>query len=91
VVIGDAAHATTAMLAYGGGMAIEDGVALGQEVGAGGSADEVLERYMKRRFERARLVVETSVELDRMLRDSESPEAANKMRGEAMSVLMKPF
>lgn len=34
VLIGDSAHATTAHLASGGGMAIEDAVVLGQEVAA---------------------------------------------------------
>lgn len=66
VVISDAAHATTADLAPGAGMAIEDGVVLGQEVAAGGSVAELLRRFARRRFERARLVVETSVEIGRL-------------------------
>jgi 2-polyprenyl-6-methoxyphenol hydroxylase-like FAD-dependent oxidoreductase len=91
LLIGDAAHATTAHLASGGGMAIEDAAVLGQEVAAGGSLDEMLERFMQRRFERVRLVVETSVELGRMLDRGESVQATNQVRGRAMGVLASPY
>jgi 2-polyprenyl-6-methoxyphenol hydroxylase-like FAD-dependent oxidoreductase len=91
LLIGDAAHATTAHLASGGGMAIEDAAVLGQEVAGGGSLDEMLERFMQRRFERVRLVVETSVELGRMLDRGESVQATNQVRGRAMGVLASPY
>jgi 2-polyprenyl-6-methoxyphenol hydroxylase-like FAD-dependent oxidoreductase len=91
LLIGDAAHATTATLASGGGMAIEDAAVLGQEVAVGGTADEVLERFMKRRFERVRLVVETSVELDRMLRRDDPIAPQNALRAKAMTVLTSPY
>jgi 2-polyprenyl-6-methoxyphenol hydroxylase-like FAD-dependent oxidoreductase len=91
LLIGDSAHATTASLGYGGGMAIEDGVVLGQEVAAGGSVEEVLERFMKRRFERARLVVETSVELGRMLQRGDPIPPQNELRAKAMTVLTSPY
>jgi 2-polyprenyl-6-methoxyphenol hydroxylase-like FAD-dependent oxidoreductase len=91
LIIGDAAHATTATLASGGGMAIEDAVVLGDEVATGGMPDEVLERFMKRRFERVRLVVETSVELDRMLRRDDPIPAQNALRARAMDVLTSPY
>ena len=91
LLIGDAAHATTANLASGGGMAIEDAVVLGQEAGAGGSLDEVLQRFMKRRFERVRLVVETSVELGRMLDRGDPVPQQNELRARAMGVLATPY
>jgi 2-polyprenyl-6-methoxyphenol hydroxylase-like FAD-dependent oxidoreductase len=91
LLIGDAAHATTATLASGGGMAIEDAAVLGEEVAAGGSVDEVLDRFMKRRFERARLVVETSVELDRMLHRGDPIPPQNELRAHAMGVLASPY
>lgn len=91
VLIGDAAHATTATLASGGGMAIEDAVVLGHEVAAGGTVDEVLERFSQRRFERARLVVETSVELDRMLQRDDPIAPQNELRAKAMAVLASPY
>jgi 2-polyprenyl-6-methoxyphenol hydroxylase-like FAD-dependent oxidoreductase len=91
LLIGDAAHATTATLASGGGMAIEDAVVLGEEVDAGGPVEQVLDRFMKRRFERARLVVETSVELDRMLHRGDPIPPQNELRANAMAVLASPY
>lgn len=91
LLIGDAAHATTATLASGGGMAIEDAAVLGEEVAAGGPVDEVLDRFMKRRFERARMVVETSVELDRMLHRGDPIPPQNELRARAMGVLASPY
>lgn len=91
LLIGDAAHATTAHLGAGGGMAVEDAVVLGQEVAAGGSVADVLQRFMARRFERTRLVVETSVELDRMQQRGEPIAAQNQVRGMAMGALSSPY
>ncbi|MCZ0999468.1 FAD-dependent monooxygenase [Streptomyces mirabilis] len=91
LLIGDAAHATTAHLAYGGGMAIEDGVVLGQEIAAGCSVGEVLARFMKRRFERVRLVVETSVEIGAMLQRGDPVPEQNVRRGHALGALNAPY
>jgi 2-polyprenyl-6-methoxyphenol hydroxylase-like FAD-dependent oxidoreductase len=91
LVIGDAAHATTAFLASGGGMAIEDGVVLGQEMAAGGTVEEALARFMKRRFERARLVVETSVEIGEMYKRGEPVSEQNALRGRALGALKSPY
>ncbi|MPQ96396.1 hypothetical protein GB931_00340 [Modestobacter sp. I12A-02628] len=91
VVIGDAAHATTAHLASGGGMAIEDAVVLGQEVAGGGAVEEVLQRFAQRRFERARLVVETSVEIGRLQARGEPVQVQNQLRGRAMGALSSPY
>jgi 2-polyprenyl-6-methoxyphenol hydroxylase-like FAD-dependent oxidoreductase len=91
VLIGDAAHATTAHLASGGGMAIEDAVVLGEEVAAGGTVEETLQRFTVRRFGRVRLVVETSVELGRMMRRGDPVPAQNALRGTAMAALASPY
>lgn len=65
VLIGDAAHATTPHMASGAGLAVEDGLALAQEltkVGDGAcDVSAALRSFMNRRFARAKLVVETSV------------------------------
>lgn len=66
VLIGDAAHATTPQLASGAGLAVEDGIVLAQEMGRGLDADEALVRFMERRFERCRMVVDNSLELGRL-------------------------
>ncbi len=61
LIIGDAAHATTPHLGQGAGMAIEDAVVLSEELTAGGSVQEQLQRFMKRRFERCKYISESSV------------------------------
>src|SRR5882757_9370671 len=63
VLIGDAAHATTPHLASGAGMAIEDGIVLAEELGTQPTLEQALQNFMTRRFERCRLVVESSVRL----------------------------
>ena len=61
LLIGDAAHATTPHLGQGAGMAIEDAVVLGEELTAGGTLQEQLQRFMARRFERCKFISEQSV------------------------------
>jgi hypothetical protein len=72
-------------------MAIEDAVVLGQEVGAGGPVQEILQRFMARRFERVRLLVDTSVELRRMTQRGDPIPEQNAVRGTAMAVLASPY
>lgn len=60
VIIGDAAHATTPHLAQGAAMAIEDAVLLGQMLGGQGDIADVLDAFTRRRFDRARYVIESS-------------------------------
>jgi len=60
VLLGDAAHATTPHLGQGAGMAIEDAVVLAEELNSDGSVRQQLERYMERRYERCRFIVESS-------------------------------
>ena len=61
VLIGDAAHSTTPHLASGAGMAIEDGIVLTEEIQSQPTLTAALEKFMTRRFERCRLVIENSV------------------------------
>jgi 2-polyprenyl-6-methoxyphenol hydroxylase-like FAD-dependent oxidoreductase len=63
VMIGDSMHATTPHLASGAGLAAEDGLVLADEISKDSGVEEALQRFMLRRFERARLVVETSVRI----------------------------
>ncbi len=91
LAIGDAAHATTAHLSSGGAMAIEDAVVLGEELAAGGELPEVLARFMERRFERARLVVETSVQIGEMLVSGAPGAEQNAVRGRALGALRQPY
>ncbi|OJU81300.1 MAG: hypothetical protein BGO11_08900 [Solirubrobacterales bacterium 70-9] len=63
ILIGDAAHTTTPNLASGAGMAIEDGVVLAEELSGEGPVEAAFERFMSRRYERCRMVVENSAQL----------------------------
>jgi len=63
LLIGDAAHATTPHSAYGCGLAVEDAVVLAELLEGGDSLSVVLDKFMARRFERCRTVVEGSVKL----------------------------
>ena len=84
VLIGDAAHATTAHMGMGGGMALEDAVVLGLCIAAAETLDEALEAFAERRFERVELVVETSVRLGEL-------EQQNAPHAENVAVLTKAF
>ncbi len=59
VLIGDAVHATTPHLGSGACIGIEDGIVLGAELGAA-PLGQALARFMERRWERCRMVVENS-------------------------------
>jgi 2-polyprenyl-6-methoxyphenol hydroxylase-like FAD-dependent oxidoreductase len=62
-LIGDAAHSATPHLGQGAAMAVEDAVVLGEELGKDGPVGAALERFMARRFERAKFVGESSIQL----------------------------
>ena len=63
LLIGDAAHATTPHVGYGAGLAIEDAVVLGELASGCDGVDDLLEKFMERRFERCRTILEGSVQL----------------------------
>lgn len=63
LLIGDAAHATTPHAAYGCGLAVEDAVVLTEDIARDASLESALNRFMLRRFDRCRAVVEGSAKL----------------------------
>lgn len=84
VLIGDAAHATTPHLAQGAAMAVEDAVLLAELLARDAPLTELFEEFMQRRFERSRLVVETSAQLVNWeLQTWEGPENFNHLAGAA--------
>jgi 2-polyprenyl-6-methoxyphenol hydroxylase-like FAD-dependent oxidoreductase len=91
VLIGDAAHATTPHLASGAGMAIEDGIVLAEELRQAQPLEQALARFMSRRFERCRLVVESSVRLGQIEMTRGSPAEHTRLMGEALGTLRKPI
>ena len=47
-------------------MAAEDGIVLGEEVQRSSTVEEAFRGFMRRRFDRCRLVVENSLEIGRL-------------------------
>jgi 2-polyprenyl-6-methoxyphenol hydroxylase-like FAD-dependent oxidoreductase len=90
VLIGDAAHATTPHLASGAGMAIEDGIVLAEELQAH-PLEKALANFMARRFERCRLVVESSVRLGQIEMKRGSPVEHTRLMSEALGILRQPI
>lgn len=84
LLIGDAAHATTAHLGMGGGMALEDAVVLGQCISTSATLDAALTLFMTRRYSRVRTVVETSVALSHL-------EQTGAPRSEAVGMMKVAF
>lgn len=74
IIIGDAAHATSAHLGQGGAMAIEDAVVLGEELARETDVATAFEAFMERRFERANKIQQWSEQLCRW-EIERSPEA----------------
>jgi 2-polyprenyl-6-methoxyphenol hydroxylase-like FAD-dependent oxidoreductase len=90
VLIGDAAHATTPHLASGAGMAVEDGIVLAEEVARDGDIDAALLRFMARRFERGKLVVENSLRLGELEMAHGSPVEHSRVMMAAVAALAQP-
>jgi len=63
VLVGDAAHTTTPHMASGAGIALEDAVVLAELLHAEENLPRALEKFMTRRYERCRMVVENSRQL----------------------------
>jgi 2-polyprenyl-6-methoxyphenol hydroxylase-like FAD-dependent oxidoreductase len=74
LLIGDAAHAMTAHVAQGAAMAIEDAIVLAEEVASGDPLPQALDRFMQRRYERCKALVEISSQLSQWERD-QTPDA----------------
>jgi len=92
VLVGDAAHSMTPHLASGAGMAIEDGIVLSEELAGGDAVEAALERFMERRWDRCRIVVENSMQISEWER---APEGAGgdavALTGESMALLAQPI
>jgi len=87
VLIGDAVHATTPHLASGAGIAIEDALVLAELLAEGGAYPDIFARFTARRWERCRLVVESSVEIGAMQQAGGSPDALNGLMRVAQKAL----
>ncbi|MFT4306254.1 MAG: FAD-dependent monooxygenase [Microbacterium sp.] len=91
VLIGDAAHATTPHLAYGLGLAVEDGLVLTESLEGADDPDAALRGFMRRRYDRCRLVVENSRRLSEWeQRPPADPAAPARLMSESMTILTRP-
>ena len=91
MLIGDAVHTTTAHMASGGSLALEDGIVLAEELAGAGSLAARFERFSIRRMPRASKVVEVSVELLRLQQAGAPPWASAALRAEAVAALREPY
>jgi len=89
-LIGDAAHSTSAHLSAGGSMAMEDAVVLAQELQQA-AVPVALERFMARRFERTRFVVDSSLQLARLQQANADPKLSAQLRAQAVTLLSQPY
>ena len=63
LLIGDSAHTTTPHLGQGAAQAVEDGVVLGELLARDEPLPNLLDKFMQRRFERCKFIVEGSLQL----------------------------
>lgn len=92
LLIGDAAHATTPHISYGLGIAVEDGIVLAEELRAHEAMVAALDAFMARRFERARMVVDGSLQLSRW--EQHPPEdmaVYGQLVGRTLGALAQPI
>ena len=90
-LIGDAVHATTPHLASGAGISVEDGLVLAQEMMAADTVENGWKAFTARRFERARLVVENSLEISRIEQEAGPEPEVKRLMRESSFALAQPI
>lgn len=91
VLIGDTVHATTPHMASGACIGIEDALVLADELSKAGSIDQALDRYLARRWERCRMVVQNSGRLGEIeIAGGDKEEHARIMRA-TLAALAAPI
>lgn len=97
IMIGDAAHATVPQLGSGAALAIEDAVVLAEELAQDQTVSTAFEKYMARRYERCKAIVDASEQLVEWEKIEFSgqplPEGANigALMGKSMMLLRQPI
>lgn len=87
VLLGDAVHATTPHLASGAGIAIEGAVVLAEELARCHFLDGALTAYAGRRYDRAKLVVSSSMRMGEIEQTGGSKEEHRQVMAHAMDAL----
>jgi 2-polyprenyl-6-methoxyphenol hydroxylase-like FAD-dependent oxidoreductase len=91
LLIGDAAHASTAHLGAGGGMAIEDAVVLGELLAARLEPEALLRAFMRRRVDRCMLVARNSHLLGEIEQGKIAGVDPGRIAGEVFAALAQPY
>ena len=91
VLVGDAAHGATPHCGQGAAQAIEDGIVLAEELAAGGSVTDALERYTTRRYDRCRRIVEGSARVGQWEQDHSLPIDPDETRNAVTMAALAPF
>lgn len=97
VIIGDAVHATIPQLGSGAALAIEDAVVLAEEIKKEQSVEQSLENFMKRRYERCKMIIDVSNTLaeweQKEWKGEPLPEGANvgMLMGKTLASLAQPI
>jgi 2-polyprenyl-6-methoxyphenol hydroxylase-like FAD-dependent oxidoreductase len=92
VLIGDAIHATTPHMASGGAMAIEDAIVLGDLLQREHPLETALQAFGELRWERCRLVNETSLQLGEWEKRPGDPHAdPGRLIGTSLAFLAQPY
>jgi len=90
LLIGDAAHGTSPHAGQGAAQAIEDGVVLAEEITSGKSAQDVLDSFMARRYERCKQVVELSAAIGAWEQAPDPNVNPGDIRNQIMAVCAVP-
>ena len=91
IIIGDAAHACPPLIAQGAAMCAEDAVVLAEMLTAGDGVDEVLPKFMERRFPRVKMVLDNSLQLAEWEIHPETPGAdPGRIMGQTLHALVEP-
>jgi 2-polyprenyl-6-methoxyphenol hydroxylase-like FAD-dependent oxidoreductase len=91
VLIGDAAHSMSAQVAQGAAMAIEDAVVLAEELATRESLTNVLKRFMRRRYERCKALVDISSQISQWERDQIADADVAGLTRKAVEIVAAPI
>ncbi|HEY6741364.1 MAG TPA: FAD-dependent monooxygenase [Lapillicoccus sp.] len=91
IIIGDAAHACPPLIAQGAAMCAEDAVILAEMVTSGEALDDVLPKFMERRFPRVKMVLDNSLQLAEWEIHPDTPGAdPGRIMGQTLQALVEP-
>lgn len=90
VLIGDAAHTCPPTVAQGAAQAMEDGLVLADSLLALDDLDAALQSFMDRRYERAKTVVEASVQIGQWMIEGDEEFKAPGLMMQTLGSLVPP-